>query len=470
MSNQQIPAYQLTSHPVGTLREIWAVSWPLMLGLLSSSLMFFSDRLFLAHHSVASLNAAASSSMAVYLFIILPLAISEITQVFVGRFHGEEKFQQVGKPVWQMLWFSIILAPLFFIVPGLLAPLLFRGTEISHLECDYFASLAIFGPFMMASIALMGFFIGIGQMKAVAYCTGLANVFNIVLDAVLIFGTPYSPAYGIKGAAIATGIAHFFQVLFFLVLFLQKKYREKYGTHSWRFDRTLFLDCMKVGTPAGFARAVELFAHCVFFRIMIAAGQEQMTIVTLVQSFFVFTSFMVDGLSKGVTAVVSNLIGAKRVSHIKGVIRSGFILHGIFFTILAIFCIVAFQPIIGAILSENDQLLLQNSAFMYSLIAAMFWMLLFFLFDGFSWVLMGQLTAARDTAFIFRTSLVMNWLAYILPVYYFVSIEGKGADFAWFLLALCNMSIYAIYYWRYRSGKWQRSIDDKDLMLDPAVN
>ncbi|MGZ3632916.1 MAG: hypothetical protein ACXWM7_01125 [Parachlamydiaceae bacterium] len=33
--------YQLTAYPRGSLRELWAISFPLLLSLMSSSLMFF---------------------------------------------------------------------------------------------------------------------------------------------------------------------------------------------------------------------------------------------------------------------------------------------------------------------------------------------------------------------------------------------------------------------------------------------
>src|SRR5437588_7360511 len=98
------PTYQLTKHPIGSLKEIWAVSWPLMLGLLSASLMYFSDRLILAHFSFLAMNAAANAGMATWGALIFPLVIVEVTEVFVGRFNGEGKLAEVGRPVWQMIW------------------------------------------------------------------------------------------------------------------------------------------------------------------------------------------------------------------------------------------------------------------------------------------------------------------------------------------------------------------------------
>ena len=64
--------YQLTRYSIGSLKEIWAISWPLMLGLLSSSCMLFVDRLLLSRYSLNALNASATAGMATYVLMIIP--------------------------------------------------------------------------------------------------------------------------------------------------------------------------------------------------------------------------------------------------------------------------------------------------------------------------------------------------------------------------------------------------------------
>ncbi|MFI5344431.1 MAG: hypothetical protein ACHQUC_09450, partial [Chlamydiales bacterium] len=59
--------YELTAHPCGSKREFWTMTWPLMVGLLSSTIMMFVDRLFLAKWSPLGLNAAVSGGMAYYM-------------------------------------------------------------------------------------------------------------------------------------------------------------------------------------------------------------------------------------------------------------------------------------------------------------------------------------------------------------------------------------------------------------------
>ncbi len=114
--------YQLTKFPVGSKREFWAMSWPLMLAMLSATLMMFVDRIFLARYSAAGLNASATGGMAYYVFMMLPMSIASISEVLVGRLHGERRHSEVGQAVWQMVWFSCLLTPVFFLIAYLFAP------------------------------------------------------------------------------------------------------------------------------------------------------------------------------------------------------------------------------------------------------------------------------------------------------------------------------------------------------------
>ena len=98
----------LTKHPDGSFRELWAISYPLMLVGLSAHLMIFIDRLILAHYSTEAMNGVVSAWMVCGVFTISVVSVAAIAEVFVGRFNGEKNYQRIGEPVWQMIWFSLM--------------------------------------------------------------------------------------------------------------------------------------------------------------------------------------------------------------------------------------------------------------------------------------------------------------------------------------------------------------------------
>lgn len=449
---KKVGVMQLTKFPVGTIREVWAMSWPLMLGLISNSLMIFVDRLLLSWHAPAEFNAVANAGMACYAFLILPISICAISEVLVGRLHGEGRWEEIGKPVWQMIWFSLMLVAPMTIISFFVPPLIFYQTGNEFNETIYFQVMIRFAPILCATISLSGFFIGIGKVKIVSRCVVAGNIFNIFLGYVLIFGGWIVPSLGIMGAALATGISQTLQCLILLRYFLSQGYRRTYGTVQFDFNLMYFKEALRIGTPSGLGHAIEVAAHFIFFRIVMMAGNEQLTIAALVQSFYLLLGFVCEALSKGVGAIVANLIGARELTLIKRVFWSAIKLHILFF--LVFFGIIWFysNALINLFFTDTQILLSTNLRVLAT--QAMLWMGVFFLFDGFSWILIGQLTAAGDVKFILYVSILINWLAYVLPVFLLVALGGKGANYAWMVIALSGMLNFMIYYQRYYSGKW----------------
>ncbi|HEV8052690.1 MAG TPA: MATE family efflux transporter [Parachlamydiaceae bacterium] len=446
--------FQLTKHPVGSLREIWTMSWPLMLSLVSNSLMLFVDRLLLSWHSPLALAAGANASMAYYLFLVVPMAICAISEVFVGRLHGEGKTQEIGKPVWQTVWFAFMLAVPLWLISAYLPDIVFYRTGNQENEVIYFQMLMGFSPLMCASIAFSGFFIGIGKVKVVTWCTVCANCLNAVGGYLLIFGWGPIPALGVVGAGLATGLAQSLQMVLLLLCFLSKRNRKKYGTSDFAFHRTYFKDALRIGAPAGTGHLVEIFAHFIFFRIVMMAGPQHMAIAAIVQSFYLLFGFIVDAQSKGVGAIVANLIGAKEFGLISKVFKAAILQHTLFSIALLGLIVTFLDLFLGSFFSGDGANWLEDPILYQMASQAMLWMCLFFLFDGFCWILIGNLTASGDTKFIFYVSSLVNWVAYVLPVFLLVGLGGHGADAAWMIIAFYSMINFGIYFWRYRSGRW----------------
>ena len=48
----------LTRYPEGSIRELWTISFPLMVSTFAMLFMIFTDRIFLAHYSIDAMNAS----------------------------------------------------------------------------------------------------------------------------------------------------------------------------------------------------------------------------------------------------------------------------------------------------------------------------------------------------------------------------------------------------------------------------
>lgn len=98
---------KLTKHPSGTIKELFAISFPLMLSFLSNYLMLFFDRLILANYSLQAMNAVTASSLFCMIFQYGAIGIASIAEVFIGQFNGSKQYLKAAGPTWQMIWFSL---------------------------------------------------------------------------------------------------------------------------------------------------------------------------------------------------------------------------------------------------------------------------------------------------------------------------------------------------------------------------
>jgi multidrug resistance protein, MATE family len=458
IATTSVPAQEekkLTKYPSGSLRELWTISMPLMLSLMSGSLMLFLDRLLLARFSIDALNACVNATVIAAVLQFAFLTTSAIAEVFVGQYNGAGQYKKIAQPVWQMIWFSLLTSLIFLPLGAFAGPLFFFDSIYAHLEIQYFKWLMYFGPIFCLSAALSAFYIGRGSVNFVTSVVILANLLNVTLDLVLIFGVePYIPSLGIAGAAIATGISQLLQCVILFTGFMSKKYRLLFDTSNWAFDKKCFMQCLKIGLPNSIAHTLEIIAWAVFFRMMTMAGNEHITVVAICQSIFMLFTFIAEGISKGATAIAANAIGAQRWDLVWKLFRSGVKFYLQAFLILGLILVVDPGPLIDWFIG-GDPTTASNQAVREVAISACVWMWVYFLFDGIHWLVVGLLTAAGDTKFVLWIGGFSAWIFAIVPIYYFIIVMGHQADIAWLITAFYACAACMIYLWRFKTEKWR---------------
>ncbi len=441
-------------HQSGSFRQLWSISFPLMLSLMSGSLMLFFDRLFLAQFSLEAFNASTNSTAMAAAIQFGFISTACIAEIFVGRYNGAGKFSKLGQPVWQMIWFSLLAALIFLPLAFVGGQYLFAGSLYADLETEYFKWLMIFGPIFSLVGALCSFFIGRGTLRFVTITIILANILNIVLDVVLIFGfAPLIEPMGIAGAAIATGVSQTIQCGLLFIVFLSKKNRQQFGTGQWGFNWKLFKRCLKLGVPNSLAHTIEIFAWAVFFRMMTTKGEDYITVAAVSQTIYYLFTFITEGVSKGASAIAANMIGAKQWNNVWRLFFSGVKFYIAVFVALGFFLVLDPEPLINLFIANGGTGV--SESVKASVTAACFWVWIYFLFEGISWLVIGLLTAAGDTKFVFKVGCTTVWIFAVLPIYIFINHFGYEADVAWQITALFGALNCAIYLWRFKSERWK---------------
>lgn len=454
----------LTKHPEGSLRELWALSFPLMISAFSVMAMIFVDRLLLARYSTEAFNSAVNATTFGWAFIFFAMSLGNITEVFVAQYNGAGQFKKLGQPVWQMLWLSLF-SILFFFPLSWWGGELFYGLSTEHeMKRNYFGWMMLFGPSYAMYASLCGFFIGQGKTKLITCLAIFANLLNALLDLILIFGVEgWIAPMGITGAAIATSIGSLFQTVILGYFFLKKKNREMFGTSDYTFDASIFRKCLRIGLPNAFFAFFELLGWASFYAMMTTASERHITIIGICQSVIILFFFFGDGVGKAATAIAGNLIGAGRPGMISKIIVSGVKLHVIFFTLIILGLSVSTDFVIKQFLPHaSPETLNQMHG---SLIFSLYGILVHLFLEWIRTLFAGILTAAGDTLFLLVSGGILMWTTLVLPIYFFVVRSHGSVESGVVICCLFSIGIVATTFWRYTSGRWKSiSIRDEAIL------
>ncbi len=371
----------LSRHAAGSVRELWYISFPMMLTALSGCLMLFFDRLILAHYSIIAMNAVAIAGAVCAVFQFGAIAITSIAEIFVGQYNGAGKKNQLGEPVWQMIWFSFFLFILFLPL-ALLTGTIFLPVTYQTEGVPYFQCIMMFSPILAMISAISSFFIGQGKVKLITFITFFGNIFNLTLGIILVFGFSKLgiPSMGTLGAAVATISAQVMQLLVLFFVFINRNNRIQFGTSRYNFKLESFWRSISIGLPNSLGYMIEITAWAFLICMLSRVSEEHVTLLSIGQSILLLFAFASEGLQKGIIAIASNYIGAKQPWMIKKLLRSSLLISFYIIMVLAIPLLLTPDLVtdcfVSSSLSNTKLIELQSQAEI-----VLFWIWIYFIFD-----------------------------------------------------------------------------------------
>jgi putative MATE family efflux protein len=194
-----------------THKQIWGVSYPIMLGLLAQNIINITDTAFLGHVGEVELGGSALGGLWYLAIFMLGYGFCSGAQILIGRRNGEGRQRDIAPYFTQGILFLVALAALIVVLTELWATDLLHAVIKSDRVFDAtvtFVDWRIYGLFFaFPTVMFRAFFVGITHTRTLTVSALVMAVVNIGLDYLLIFGKLGFPALGLKGAAIASVIA-----------------------------------------------------------------------------------------------------------------------------------------------------------------------------------------------------------------------------------------------------------------------
>ncbi len=447
-------------------REVLRVCLPLVISLSATTVMEFTDRVFLANYSLDAISAALPAGITSYLFIAFFGGVGGYAGIFIAQYTGRGNPEKIGIVLWQGIYFTlasgIILWLLAVFVTKPIFSLAGHPESVRQLEEIYFSILCKGSVLHVAMATLATFFTGRGLTRPVMVITFLGVFINIPLDYALIFGRWGLPELGIEGAALATVAAWGVNVIFLVGLIFTKKNDQRFGVFSsFRFDRDIFIRLMRFGVPGSLQFTMDILAFTLFILLVGRIGKAELAATNIVLSINALAFMPSMGVSQGMSILVGQALGQKKPNLAACYVRSGCQL--LISYILVIDLIFIFAP--GFVLAPfmaseqgiaSQQLVFGHGKTLLKIVSA------YLFFDALYMVFSGALRGAGDTRFMMFAIGIVSPICLVLPVYIGIEYYRITITTAWFWVLLFVTVLFSVSSLRYRRGTWKKMLVIED--------
>ncbi len=408
-------------------KDIWKISYPIILGSLATTVLNITDTAFLARVGEVELGAMAIAGVFYFVLVMIGFALGTGAQILMSRRAGEGNHAEIGKLFDHTLLILTVVAILMFVFSVFLSPSFFESILKSPKvlkSCNDYMGIRSYGILLtMASIFFRSFYIGISHTRIITYSAIITMAVNVILDYLLIFGNYGFPEMGMKGAALASVIAEL-AALVYLVFYSAIKHEFKHF-QLFRFTDTKwsrFSAILTISSPVVLQNTLSMGAWFLFFVFIERMGEHQLAISNIIRATYMILMTPIWGYAAATNSMVSNLIGQRKNEEVKIVVKR--IIYMSLLTTSALFLITIISPQWILRITTSDQMLISDSLGIYNIV-----LVAMFLFSV-SVILLSAVSGTGNTK---AASVIefINIFIYVSYVYLCADVWNSSIEVVW---------------------------------------
>lgn len=297
-------------------RAIVLLAIPMILEMAMESLFAIVDTFFVSKISADAVATVGLTESVITLIYSIAIGISMAPMAMIARFIGEDNPEKASKVALQAIYMAVVIALLIGIPGAIYADDILRlmgGSETLIREnVGYTRIMFASNLFIMLLFLLNGIFRGAGDASLAMRALWIANIINIILDPLFIFGIGPFPELGVQGAAVATTIGRGLGVAFQLYILTGAHSRVKLYVKDLRVDWDIIKRLGRIAAT-GAGQFLIASASWIFLVRIIAQnfGSEAMAGYTIAIRLIIFTMLPSWGLGNAAATLVGQNLGAK---------------------------------------------------------------------------------------------------------------------------------------------------------------
>lgn len=295
-------------------RAVFLLAIPMVLEMFMQSLFAVADAYFVAKLGPAAVATVGISESIVVLFLAISMGLGMGTTATVARRIGEKDRQGAAVATLQAIYLGL-LCSLGILMIGILwgADLLrIMGAPSDVMAVgEGFATHIIGGAGTITMLFLInGAFRGAGDPAIALRALALANVLNIILDPIFIFGWGAIPPMGLTGAAIATNLARGIGVIYQLIALARSRGTLQIAGVSWGVHPETMNRMIRISIVGIIQFFVAMSSYTGLMRVMTQFPSEATAGFTIGIRVILFVLLPAFGMANAAATLVGQNLGA----------------------------------------------------------------------------------------------------------------------------------------------------------------
>ncbi|SHF30481.1 putative efflux protein, MATE family [Mariniphaga anaerophila] len=431
---------------------IFILAVPMVLEMVMESVFAVVDIYFVSRLGADAVATVGITESVMTIVYAISSGLAMATTALVARRIGEKRKKKAGEVAFQAILIGVFVS-LLLGVPGVIFAkeflVLMGGTETMAEKGALYPAI-MFGSssVVMLLFIINAVFRSAGDAAISMRVVWVANLINLILDPLLIFGIGPFPELGLAGAAIATGIGRGLAVAYQFYLLFRGNFRIKLYWQNIKLKLEVMKELLRISGGGILQNLIATSSWIFLVRIIAVGGPEVLAGYTIALRIILFSLLPAWGVSNAAATLVGQNLGAKHPERAeKAVWITGYI-NIAFMSIIGIILVLFPEFFIRFFIQEPE--VLTNGVLSLRIIS------FGFLFYALGMVLIQGFNGSGDTFTPTKINLLCFWIVEIPLAYFLAIFLGKGLVGACIAIVLSETLLTVLALFLFKKGTWKK--------------
>ncbi len=428
-------------------RAIFILSVPMIIEMFAESLFAIVDIFYVAKLGANAVAVVAITESMMYLIYAVAIGISVGATASVARRIGEKDEDGVAKVATHSIYLGFIAAVMMGIIGAIFAPDFLRllGADEAVIAGDSnFTRILLGGNIVVVFLFLLNaIFRGAGDAAIAMRVLWIANLLNIILCPIFIFGL----GWGVTGAAIGTTIGRGVGVIFAAYALFYGKRRFEIRREHWKIDYSRLWKLTKIAAPGSLQFTIQSASFIGLVAVVAGFGSEAVAGYSIGFRIVIFGILPSVGIANAAATLVGQNLGAGKPDRAEKAVWTSVFYNAIVQTSVGILFVIFAEPIVR--IFTDDPKIMPYAIDCLRIVSYGFF------FYGVGMVLETSFNGAGDTWTPTYLNFFVFWL-FEIPLAYLLAYKfGFGAHGVFWAIFLAFSMLTIVSAIVFKRGKWK---------------